>query len=132
MIKEKFDKEVKDLAKQPLPKVAFLKREISVPSYDVAELKVSTPILASMVEPLTAPQTPAQLEENPYNVFGAMKIEPSSDGKFSKAGEFNIVFFVYGAGDAGGGKPNVVLESLVLPEAARGREVPSTRPRRRI
>ena len=39
-----------------------------------------------------------------------MKIEPSADGKFSKAGEFNLVFFVYGAGDAGGGKPNVVLE----------------------
>ena len=111
VIKEKFDKEVKDLAKQPLPKVAFLKRELSVPSYDgAAELKVSTPILASLVEPLTAPLTPAQLEENPYNVFGAMKIEPSADGKFSKAGEFNLVFFVYGAGDAGGGKPNVVLE----------------------
>jgi hypothetical protein len=43
-------------------------------------------------------------------VFGAMKIVPSADGKFSKAGEFSIVFFVYGAGDAGGGKPNVTLD----------------------
>ena len=110
VIKEKFEKEVKDLAKQPLPKVAFLKRELSVPDYGSADLKVSTPILASVVEPLTAPLTPAQLEESPYGVFGAMKIEPSPDGKFSKAGEFNIVFFVYGSGDAGGGKPNVVLD----------------------
>ena len=111
VIKEKFEKEVKDLAKQPLPKVAFLKREISVPSYDAAaELKVSTPILASTVEPLTAPLSPVQLEESPYSVFGAMKIEPSADGKFSKAGEFSIVFFVYGASDAGGGKPNVTLD----------------------
>jgi hypothetical protein len=39
-----------------------------------------------------------------------MKIQPSADGKFSKTGEFNIVFFVYGAGDAGGGKPNVTLD----------------------
>ena len=110
VIKEKYDKEVKDLAKQPLPKVAFLKREITVPDYSSAELKVSTPILASVVEPLTAPLTPAQIDENPYGVFGAMKIEPSPDGKFSKAGEFNLVFFVYGAGDAGGGKPNVTLD----------------------
>jgi hypothetical protein len=110
VIKEKYDKEVKDLAKQPLPKVAYLKKELSVPDYSTADLKVSTPILASVVEPLTAPLSPTQVEEMPYGVFGAMKIEPSADGKFAKAGEFNIVFFVYGAGDAGGGKPNVTLE----------------------
>jgi len=121
VIKEKFEKEVKDLAKQPLPKVAFLKREISVPSYDAAaELKVSTPILASTVEPLTAPLSPVQLEESPYSVFGAMKIEPSADGKFSKASEFNLVFFVYGAGDAGGGKPNVTLEYSFYQKQAEG------------
>lgn len=121
VIKEKFEKEVKDLAKQPLPKVAFLKREISVPSYEAAaELKVSTPILASTVEPLTAPLSPVQLEESPYSVFGAMKIEPSADGKFSKASEFNLVFFVYGAGDAGGGKPNVLLEYSFYQKQAEG------------
>ena len=121
VIKEKFEKEVKDLAKQPLPKVAFLKREISVPSYEAAaELKVSTPILASTVEPLTAPLSPVQLEESPYSVFGAMKIEPSADGKFSKASEFNLVFFVYGAGDAGGGKPNVTLEYSFYQKQAEG------------
>ena len=92
-----------------------------MPDYNgAAELKVSTPILASTVEPLTAPLTPAQHEENPYNVFGAMKIEPSADGKFSKAGEFNLVFFVYGAGDAGGGKPNVVLEYSFYQKQAEG------------
>jgi hypothetical protein len=110
VIKEKYDKEVKDLAKQPLPKVAYLKKELTVPDYSSPDLKISTPILASVVEPLPAPLSPAQIEEAPYGVFGAMKIEPSSDGKFAKAGEFNIVFFVYGAGDAGGGKPNVTLD----------------------
>jgi len=110
VIKEKYTAEVKDLAKQPLPKVAFLKRELSVPDFNTAELKMSSVILASTVEPLTAPLTPAQLEEAPYGVFGAMKIEPSPDGKFAKSGEFNLVFFVYGAGDAGAGKPNVTLD----------------------
>jgi len=109
-LKEKSTTEIKDLAKAPPPKMAFIKREITVPDYNGADLKMSTPILASTVEPLTAPLTPAQMEENPYGVFGAMKIVPSPDGKFSKAGEFSIVFFVYGAGDAGGGKPNVTLE----------------------
>jgi hypothetical protein len=109
-LKEKSTTEIKDLAKAPPPKMAFFKRELSVPDYNSAELKMSTPILASTVEPLTAALTPAQMEENPYGVFGAMKIVPSPDGKFSKAGEFSIVFFVYGAGDAGGGKPNVTLD----------------------
>ena len=110
MLKEKATAEIKDLAKAPPPKMAYLKRELSVPDYNSAELKTSTPILASTVEPMTAPLSPAQMEENPYSVFGAMKIVPSADGKFSKSGEFSIVFFVYGAGDAGGGKPNVTLE----------------------
>ena len=81
-----------------------------MPDYNGADLKMSTPIVASTVEPLAAPLSQAQLEENPYGVFGAMKIVPSVDGKFPKTGEFNIVFFVYGSGDAGGGKPNVTLD----------------------
>lgn len=109
-LKEKSTAEIKDLAKAPAPKMAFIKKELTVPDYNGAELKMSTPILAGTVEPLAAPLSPAQTEENPYGVFGAMKIVPSVDGKFSKAGEFNIVFFVYGAGDAGGGKPNVTLD----------------------
>jgi hypothetical protein len=109
-LKEKATAEIKDLAKAPPPKMAFFKRELSVPDYNGTDLKMSTPILASTVEPMTAPLTPAQTEENPYGVFGAMKIVPSPDGKFSKAGEFSVVFFVYGAGDAGGGKPNVTLD----------------------
>jgi len=119
-LKEKSTTEIKDLAKAPPPKMAFVKRELTVPDYSGAELKVSTPILASTVEPLTAPLTPAQMEENPYGVFGAMKIVPSADGKFSKAGEFSIVFFVYGAGDAGGGKPNITLDYSFYVKQAEG------------
>ena len=109
-LKEKSTTEIKDLAKAPAPKMAYIQHDLTVPDYSGADLKTSTPIVASTVEPLTAPLTPAQQEENPYGVFGAMKIVPSVDGKFSKTGEFNIVFFVYGAMDAGGGKPNVTLD----------------------
>jgi hypothetical protein len=109
-LKEKSTAEIKDITKAAPPKMAYLKRELTVPDYSTAELKMSTAILASTLEPLTAPLTPAQIEDNPYGVFGAMKIVPSADGKFSKAGEFSVVFFVYGAGDAGGGKPNMALD----------------------
>ena len=109
-LKEKSTAEIKDITKAAPPKMAYLKRELTVPDYGSAELKMSTAILASTLEPLPAPLTPAQIEDNPYGVFGAMKIVPSPDGKFSKAGEFSVVFFVYGAGDAGGGKPNMALD----------------------
>jgi len=109
-LKEKSTAEIKDITKATPPKMAYLKHDLSIPDYSTADLKISTPILASTLEPLTAPLTPAQIEENPYGVFGAMKIVPSADGKFSKAGEFSVVFFVYGAGDGGGGKPNVALD----------------------
>jgi hypothetical protein len=109
-LKEKSTAEIKDITKAVPPKMAYLKRELSVPDYSKAELTMSTAILAGTLEPLPAPLTPAQIEENPYGVFGAMKIVPSVDGKFSKAGEFSVVFFVYGTGDAGGGKPNVALD----------------------
>ena len=111
MMKEKSTTEMKDLAKAAAAEDGLPQaRDVACPTTTAAELKVSTPILASTVEPLTAPLSPAQMEENPYSVFGAMKIVPSADGKFSKAGEFSLVFFVYGAGDAGGGKPNVTLD----------------------
>jgi hypothetical protein len=109
-LKEKSTAEIKDITKATPPKMAYLKHDLSVPDYSTADLKMSTPILAATLEPLTAPLTPAQIDENPYGVFGAMKIVPSADGKFSKAGEFSVVFFVYGAGDAGGGKPNMALD----------------------
>jgi hypothetical protein len=45
-LKEKSTAEIKDLAKAPPPKMAFIKRELTVPDYNGAELKMSTPILA--------------------------------------------------------------------------------------
>jgi hypothetical protein len=76
-LKEKSTAEIKDLAKAAPPKMAFVKHELSVPDYSGAELKMSNAILAATVEPLPAPLSPTQTEENPYSVFGAMKIVPS-------------------------------------------------------
>jgi hypothetical protein len=109
-IKEKATAEIKgDPSKAPAPKVAILKKELSIPDFASPDLKTSSVIVANNIEVLSAALTPGQQEENPY-VFGPMKIVPSADMKFAKSGELNIVFWIYGAAEATGGKPDVTIE----------------------
>ena len=83
------------------------------------ELATSSILVASAIEVLTAPLPPAQQEENPY-VFGPMKIGLSPDGKFSKSGELNLVFWIYGAGAAAAGKPDVQIDYAFHQKLAEG------------
>jgi hypothetical protein len=117
-IKEK-GAELKDPSKAPPIKAAVLKHDLVVPDFTVPELKTSTVIVASNIEVLSTQLTPAQQEENPY-VFGPMKIHPSADGKFKKADELNIVFWIYGASEAAGGKPDVTIEYAFHQKLAEG------------
>ena len=89
--------------------VGLLRHEITVPDYNVPDLRTSSVILAQSVEPLNAPLPADQQEANPY-VFGPMKIQPSLDGKFSKSGELSVIFWIYGAKEAASGKPDVVVD----------------------
>jgi hypothetical protein len=89
--------------------VGLLRHEITVPDYNVPDLKTSSVIVAQSVEPLKAVLPPEQQEANPY-VFGPMRIVPSLDGKFSKSGELSVIFWIYGAKEAASGKPDVVVE----------------------
>jgi hypothetical protein len=73
------------------------------------DLGTSTVILAKSVEPMTKALSPQEQEANPY-VFGPMRIVPQFDGKFSKAQELNVIFWIYGAREAAGGKPDVNVE----------------------
>ena len=75
--------------------------------------------MASAIEVLNAPLPPAQQEMNPYT-FGPMKIGLSPDGKFSKSGELNLVFWIYGAAAAAGGKPDVQIEYAFHQKLAEG------------
>jgi hypothetical protein len=87
----------------------LLRHEITVPDFNVAELKTSSVILAQSVEPLNTPLPADQQEANPY-VFGPMRIVPSVDGKFMKSGELSVIFWIYGAKEAASGKPDVVVD----------------------
>jgi hypothetical protein len=90
-------------------KMTVFRRDLTVPDFNLPELQTSSVILATAVEPVGAQLSPADQEANPYT-FGPMRIVPSLDGKFSKASELQVVFWIYGATAAAGGKPDVQVE----------------------
>ncbi len=98
-----------DQKNAPPAKIGLLRRTLTVPDFNVAGLTTSSVILATSVEPQPATLSPAQQEENPY-VFGPMKIVPSADGRFLKSAELQVVFWIYGAAEGTGGKPDVQVE----------------------
>jgi hypothetical protein len=108
-----------DQRNAPPAKVGLLRKDISVPDFNVKELATSSILVASNIEVLQAPLPPAQQEENPYT-FGPMKIGLSPDGKFAKTSELNLVFWIYGAGAATGGKPDVQIDYSFHQKLAEG------------
>ncbi len=96
-------------AAAPAPKYGILRHELIVPDFAVPDLTTSSIILASTVEPMTSQLSATEQEANPY-VFGPMRIVPARDGKFSKQQELQVIFWIYGAAEAAGGKPSVVAE----------------------
>ncbi len=103
----------------PPAKIGLLRKELSIPDFNVPELTTSSVLVANAIEVLNAPLPAAQQEMNPY-VFGPMKIGLSPDGKFSKSGELNLVFWIYGAGAAAAGKPDVQIDYAFHQKLAEG------------
>ena len=85
-----------------------LRHPLTVPDFNSADLTSSTVMIATAIEPVNTALTPQQQQENPY-VFGSMRIVPSPDNKLKKSGELQVLFWVYGTGQAAG-KPNVTIE----------------------
>ena len=92
----------------PPLKSGLLRRDITVPDFGTPELQTSSVIIASSIEPVATPLSPAQQQEQPYN-FGTMRVVPSPDMKLKKSGELQVLFWVYGA-EAKGGKPDITIE----------------------
>ena len=89
--------------------MGVLRKDLSVPDYTTADLKTSSVILATNVEPTQGQLSPADQEANPY-VFGPMRIVANPDGRYSKGGELHVIFWIYGAQAAASGKPDVTVE----------------------
>jgi hypothetical protein len=88
--------------------IGLLRHELVVPDFNSPELRTSSVIIAQSVETLP-PSTVTDQESNPY-VFGPMRINPSTDGRFAKGGELNVFLWIYGAKEAATGKPDVVVD----------------------
>ncbi|MBI3049917.1 MAG: hypothetical protein HYY76_16580 [Acidobacteria bacterium] len=93
---------------QPPAKMGLLRHTITVPDFTGPELAISTPIIATAVEPLTSPLSPEEQRANPYTFGGALRVVPSREMKFKTSGEFLMVFWVYG--QPASGKPDVQIE----------------------
>ncbi len=102
-------------------KMTVLRHDLTVPDFNKPELQSSSLILARSVEPVTQQLSPLEQEANPY-VFGPMRIVPASEGRFSKAQELQVIFWIYGASEAPGGKPDVQVEFNFHTKAADGSE----------
>jgi hypothetical protein len=105
----------------PAEKTTLFRRDLSVPDFNKPDLQTSSVILATSVEPVTGQLSPAEQEANPY-VFGPMRIVPARDGRFSKSSELQVIFWIYGATEATGGKPDVTVEFNFHTKAADGSE----------
>ena len=93
---------------QPPAKTGLLRQSLTVPDYTGPQLTISTPIVATAVEPLQTPLSPEEQRANPYTFGGALRVVPSPDMKFKTSGEFLMVFWVYG--QPASGKPDVQIE----------------------
>lgn len=105
--------------KQPPAKIGLLRQDISIPDFNKAELSTSSVIVADTVEPVQTAMTNEQQQENPYT-FGTMRIVPSTNPKFPKTGELQVVFWIYGASQDATKKPDVQIEYNFHQKTAEG------------
>ena len=89
-----------------------------MPSLD-GELTTSSVITAAKIDVLQSELRADRQAENPYT-FGTIKIAPSLDNKFKKTDEFNIMFWIYGAGADAAKKPNIEVEYAFHQKTAEG------------
>jgi len=105
-IKEK----AKDEKSKTPPKIGVLQKSLTVPDFNNGQLVTSEIIVAKSIEQLQQPLPPNKVAENPY-VFGPLKVSPTTEPKFAKAGELNVVFWIYNAGLSSlTSKPDVQVE----------------------
>lgn len=107
-------------ATQLTAKIGVLRHELNVPALPATELSTSSVILAKSLEQMAAPLAPEKQQDNPY-VFGPLKVQPSIDGSFAKAGDLQVLFWIYGASQTAG-KPDVQVDFSFFQRLPEGEE----------
>lgn len=104
-----------------MPKSGLLRKKLTVPDFNKAELQTSSVLLGGIDE-LPSPLPANQQRENPYT-FGPMKVTPNVTAKFPKTGELALIFWIYGAGtDAITKRPNLTVDYSFYQKNADGTE----------
>jgi hypothetical protein len=98
------------------PKVGLLKKDLTVPDFNKAELGTSSMLLSTAIQPVAGGQT---ADDDPY-IFGQMQIVPSRDGKYKKTDTLSVVYWVYGATGDTTGKPDLTIENSFNQKTAEG------------
>jgi hypothetical protein len=75
-------------------KAGVLLRDLEVPDFWTTELATSTVMLASRVEPLSAPVPADELDEDPYAV-GSNRIHVTRERSFTRDRELIVAFLIY-------------------------------------
>jgi len=100
----------KDEKSKTPPKIGVLQKSLTVPDFNNGQLATSEIIVAKSIEQLQQALPANKAAENPY-VFGPLKVNPTTDPKFAKTGELNLVFWIYNAGVSSlTTKPDVQVE----------------------
>jgi hypothetical protein len=100
-------------------KMAVLRQDLKVPDFNKPGLTTSSIIVADTVEPVQTALTNEQQQENPYT-FGKMRVVPSLKREFKKAGELQVLFWIYGASADANKKPDVQVEYSFHQKASDG------------
>jgi hypothetical protein len=98
------------------PKVGVLKKDLTIPDFNKAELGTSSMLLSTAIQPAAGGQT---ADDDPY-IFGQMQIVPSRDGKYKKTDTLSVVYWVYGATGDATGKPDLTIENSFNQKTAEG------------
>jgi hypothetical protein len=90
------------------PKTVVFQQPLTVPDLSQS-FALSSLILADSVESTTDTFNQQKQLREPYTIAGN-KITPLTGERFARSGEFSVVFFVYNAGAATAGKPDVRVD----------------------
>ena len=94
---------------QPPGKIGFIRHDLTVPDYNGTGISISTPLIATGVEPLPVPLSEEEQRANPYTFGGTLQVSLAPGARFKVSQNFQLLFWVYGLGNTAG-KPDVQID----------------------
>jgi hypothetical protein len=106
---------MRERADKKSAKTVVFQQPLTVPDLS-RSFALSSVIIADSIEPTAETLDQQKQLREPYTIAGN-KISPLAEDRFPPSGEFSVVFFVYNAGAATAGKPDVRVDYTFLAKA---------------